>query len=61
MLDQRVIAFDLVGTPLDVSGLNSLFREAFGRSRLRHEWFSEVLKARVRDYRGRLRELLRYH
>jgi 2-haloacid dehalogenase len=39
-----VIAFDLVGTLLDLSALDPAFERAFGDSRLRREWFSEVLK-----------------
>jgi len=44
MTDQLVIAFDLVGTLLDLSSLDATFRSKFGSSRVRHEWFSEVQK-----------------
>jgi 2-haloacid dehalogenase len=40
----EVIVFDLVETLLDLSALDSAFREAFGAARLRREWFSEILK-----------------
>jgi 2-haloacid dehalogenase len=39
-----VIAFDLVGTLLDLSALDPIFARIFGDSRRRQEWFSEVLK-----------------
>ena len=39
-----VIAFDLVGTLLDLSALDSAFERSFGDFKLRREWFSEVLK-----------------
>jgi len=38
------IVFDLVGTLLDLSAFDPLFERAFGDSKLRKEWFSEVLK-----------------
>jgi 2-haloacid dehalogenase len=44
MPDQQVIAFDLFGTLLDLSVLDGFFREEFGGSRLRQEWFGEVQK-----------------
>lgn len=44
MPGQNVIAFDLFGTLLDLSALDGNFREEFGGSRLRQEWFSEALK-----------------
>ena len=37
------IVFDLVGTLLDLSAFDPLFERAFGDSKLRKEWFSEVL------------------
>src|SRR5260370_39570393 len=39
-----VIAFDLVGTLLDLSALDPAFERAFGDSWLRRGWFSEVLE-----------------
>lgn len=39
-----MIAFDMVGTLLDLSALDRHFQAEFGRSDLRKEWFSEVLK-----------------
>jgi 2-haloacid dehalogenase len=44
MADRSVIAFDLVGTLLDLSALDPTFRSMFGDSHLRQEWFSELLK-----------------
>ncbi len=44
MAKQLVIAFDLMGTLLDLSALDEQFRTEFGDSRVRQEWFSEVLK-----------------
>jgi 2-haloacid dehalogenase len=41
---KSVIAFDLIGTLLDLSALDPLFERTFGDSKLRKEWFSEVLK-----------------
>ena len=41
---QPVLVFDVVGTLLDLSALDSLFKEHFGEQELRKEWFSEVLK-----------------
>jgi 2-haloacid dehalogenase len=40
----RVIAFDMVGTLLDLSALDSIFAQTMGNASLRKEWFSEVLK-----------------
>src|SRR5438552_1824716 len=42
MADNYVIAFDLLETLLDVSALDDAFREHFGGSQLRQEWFTEV-------------------
>ena len=42
MAKQSVIAFDLVGTLLDLSVLDAAFGEEFGNGRIRREWFSEV-------------------
>ena len=36
------IVFDLIGTLLDLSALDPLFERAFGDSKLRKEWSSEV-------------------
>ena len=44
MADQLVIAFDLVGTLLDLSAMDDKFRAEFGGSRVRQEWFAEVQK-----------------
>ncbi|HUO60681.1 MAG TPA: haloacid dehalogenase type II [Candidatus Acidoferrales bacterium] len=44
MADYSVIAFDLMGTLLDLSALDNLFRAEFGSSRLRREWIDEALK-----------------
>jgi len=44
MTKKQVIAFDMVGTLLDLSALDPRFLASFGRSDLRKEWFSEVLK-----------------
>jgi 2-haloacid dehalogenase len=44
MADRPVIAFDLMGTLLDLSALDSIFRVEFGGSRVRREWFSEALQ-----------------
>jgi len=42
MADNYVIAFDLLETLLDLSALDDAFREHFGGSQLRQEWFTEV-------------------
>ena len=42
MKDSYVISFDLVETLVDLSALDDAFREHFGGSRLRQEWFAEV-------------------
>ncbi len=39
-----VLVLDVVGTLLDLSALDPMFREHFGQAELRKEWFSEVLK-----------------
>lgn len=39
-----MIAFDIVGTLLDLSALDGTFRTEFGGSRVRQEWFAEVQK-----------------
>ena len=44
MAQRLVIAFDLMGTLLDLSALDGQFRAQFGDTRVRQEWFSEVLK-----------------
>lgn len=44
MPNEIVIAFDLVGTLLDLSALDPTFRAEFGDSRVRQEWFAEVQK-----------------
>jgi 2-haloacid dehalogenase len=44
MRPPKVLVFDLMGTILDVSALDPLFRQYFGSSHLRREWFSEALK-----------------
>ncbi len=44
MQNRLVIAFDLVGTLLDLSALDPVFQSEFGDSRLRKEWFFELLK-----------------
>lgn len=44
MAQQLVIAFDLMGTLLDLSALDEQFRAEFADNRARQEWFSEVLK-----------------
>ncbi len=41
---QPVIVFDLVGTLLDLAGLDDRFLAAFGSAKVRREWFDEVLK-----------------
>lgn len=41
---QLVIAFDLMGTLLDLSALDEQFQAEFANVRVRQEWFSEVLK-----------------
>jgi 2-haloacid dehalogenase len=43
-MNYPVIAFDLLGTVLDLSGLDPVFRAEFGGSRVRQEWFWEVQK-----------------
>ena len=40
----RAITFDLNGTLTDLSKLDAVFREAFGFSHVRREWFTEALK-----------------
>src|SRR5919109_4917171 len=42
MADNYVIAFDMLETLLDLSALDDAFREHFGGSRVRYEWFAEV-------------------
>ncbi len=44
MAAPSVIVFDLMGTLLNLSGLDDAFHSEFGDSQLRREWFSEVLK-----------------
>jgi 2-haloacid dehalogenase len=44
MHNKTVIAFDLMGTLLDVSALDKRFEAEFDQAQLRREWFSEVLK-----------------
>jgi 2-haloacid dehalogenase len=44
MADYSVIAFDLMGTLLNLSALDNQFRAEFGSSRLRREWFNETVK-----------------
>jgi 2-haloacid dehalogenase len=44
MKEKPVLVFDLVGTLLDLSGLDPLFRSGFAAARQRREWFLEVLK-----------------
>ena len=39
-----VIAFDLVGTLLDLSALDTIFQSEFGDVHIRKEWFVELLK-----------------
>ena len=44
MAQQLTIAFDLMGTLLDLSALDEQFRAEFGDTGMRQEWFPEVLK-----------------
>jgi 2-haloacid dehalogenase len=44
MAAKTVIVFDLVGTLVDLSALDPIFRQEFGASAVRREWFTEALQ-----------------